>query len=98
LAADADAEVRSGLAAAARAIRSASRRHADVSRQPRRDALGSTLALHHVLLAAGIPSVATFPVAVRGRAALRDLPGLELLTPPEQVEQRAGSRDHVRLW
>ena len=52
---------------------------------PDGDALGSTLALHHVLLAAGVDSVASFPPPFVVAPHYRDLPGLELLTPPEQV-------------
>jgi phosphoesterase RecJ-like protein len=51
---------------------------------PDGDALGSVLALHHVLLAAGKPSIASFPAPFRVAPHYRDLPGLELLTRPEE--------------
>jgi len=82
----ADAEVRSGLAAAASAIKAASRVTLMCHVSPDGDALGSTLALHHVLRAAGIPSVASFPSPFIVAPHYRDLPGLELLTPPELVD------------
>ena len=53
---------------------------------PDGDALGSTLALHHVLLAAGIDSVASFPSPFVVAPHYRDLPGLDLLTPPDRVD------------
>ena len=53
---------------------------------PDGDALGSMLALHHVLRAAGIESVATFPSPFVVAPHYRDLPGLDLLTPPDLVE------------
>ena len=58
------------LAAAARAIRSREPRHAVCHVSPDGDALGSTLALHHVLLRRGHRLGRVVPVAVRGRAAL----------------------------
>ena len=51
---------------------------------PDGDALGSVLALHHVLLAAGKHSIASFPSPFRVAPHYRDLPGLELLTRPEE--------------
>ena len=48
--------------------------------------LGSTLALHHVLLAAGVDSVASFPSPFVVAPHYRDLPGLNLLTPPELAD------------
>lgn len=51
---------------------------------PDGDALGSVLALHHVLVAAGKPSIASFPAPFRVAPHYRDLPGLELLTRPEE--------------
>ena len=50
---------------------------------PDGDALGSMLALHHVLRAAGVDSVASFPTPFVVAPHYRELPGLELLTPPE---------------
>jgi phosphoesterase RecJ-like protein len=52
---------------------------------PDGDALGSMLALHHVLRAAGRISVATFPEPFVVAPHYRELPGLELLTPPDRV-------------
>jgi phosphoesterase RecJ-like protein len=51
---------------------------------PDGDALGSVLALHHVLVAAGKRSIASFPSPFRVAPHYRDLPGLELLTRPEE--------------
>jgi bifunctional oligoribonuclease and PAP phosphatase NrnA len=50
---------------------------------PDGDALGSTLALHHVLRAAGIRSVASFSEPFVIAPHYRELPGLDLLTPPD---------------
>jgi bifunctional oligoribonuclease and PAP phosphatase NrnA len=55
---------------------------------PDGDALGSVLALHHVLVAAGKPSIASFPKPFRVAPHYRDLPGLELLVPPEEFPDR----------
>jgi bifunctional oligoribonuclease and PAP phosphatase NrnA len=49
---------------------------------PDGDALGSMLALHHVLRAAGRHSVASFPAPFVVAPHYRELPGLDLLTPP----------------
>jgi phosphoesterase RecJ-like protein len=54
---------------------------------PDGDALGSTLALHHVLRAGGVASVASFPNPFVVAPHYRDLPGLELLTRPEEVDR-----------
>jgi phosphoesterase RecJ-like protein len=51
---------------------------------PDGDALGSMLALHHVLRAAGIATVASFSEPFVVAPHYRELPGLELLTSPEQ--------------
>ena len=83
---DADVEVSAGLAAAARAISGASRVTLMCHVNPDGDALGSTLALHHVLLAAGIDSVATFPSPFVVAPHYRDLPGLDLLTEPGLID------------
>ena len=53
---------------------------------PDGDALGSMLGLHHVLRAAGVNSVATFPNPFVVAPHYRDLPGLELLTAPDLVD------------
>lgn len=51
---------------------------------PDGDALGSMLGLHHVLRAAGIRSLASFSEPFIVAPHYRELPGLELLTPPDQ--------------
>jgi phosphoesterase RecJ-like protein len=50
---------------------------------PDGDALGSMLALHHVLRSAGVKSVASFSEPFVVAPHYRELPGLELLTSPE---------------
>jgi phosphoesterase RecJ-like protein len=55
---------------------------------PDGDALGSVLALHHVLRAAGRKSIASFPAPFRVAPHYRDLPGLELLTRPEEFPSK----------
>jgi bifunctional oligoribonuclease and PAP phosphatase NrnA len=54
---------------------------------PDGDALGSTLALHHVLRAAGRGSVASFPEPFVVAPHYRDLPGLDLLSPPTRFPE-----------
>ena len=51
---------------------------------PDGDALGSTLALHHVLRAAGINSIASFPDPFIVAPHYREMPGLDLLVPPSE--------------
>jgi phosphoesterase RecJ-like protein len=51
---------------------------------PDGDALGSTLALHHSMRAAGRASVASFPEPFVIAPHYRDLPGLELLVPSDE--------------
>jgi len=51
---------------------------------PDGDALGSMLALHHVLVAAGLPSVASFPEPFVVGPHYRELPGLDLIRPPSE--------------
>jgi bifunctional oligoribonuclease and PAP phosphatase NrnA len=51
---------------------------------PDGDALGSTLALHHVLRAAGVDSVASFSEPFVVAPHYRQLPGLDLMTPPDR--------------
>jgi phosphoesterase RecJ-like protein len=51
---------------------------------PDGDALGSMLALHHVLLAAGVDSVASFSEPFVVAPHYRELPGLDLLVPPSR--------------
>jgi bifunctional oligoribonuclease and PAP phosphatase NrnA len=55
---------------------------------PDGDALGSVLALHHVLRAAGKPSIASFPNPFRVAPHYRDIPGLDLLTRPEEFPRQ----------
>ena len=74
------------LARAGRAISRAQRVTLACHVNPDGDALGSMLALHHVLLGAGIDSVASFPSPFVVAPHYRDLPGLELLTAPDLVE------------
>jgi len=50
---------------------------------PDGDALGSMLGMLHVLRAAGRHVVASFPTPFQIAPHYRDLPGLDLLTPPE---------------
>jgi bifunctional oligoribonuclease and PAP phosphatase NrnA len=76
--------VEDALTEAAYAIRSASEVSLACHVSPDGDALGSMLALHHVLGAAGIRSVASFSEPFTTAPHYRDLPGLELLTPPDR--------------
>jgi bifunctional oligoribonuclease and PAP phosphatase NrnA len=57
---------------------------------PDGDALGSTLGVLHSLRAAGRDAIATFPNPFVVAPHYRDLPGLELLTPPESVPAEPG--------
>jgi phosphoesterase RecJ-like protein len=52
---------------------------------PDGDALGSMLGMHHALRAAGRTSTASFPEPFVIAPHYRDLPGLELLTPPADL-------------
>jgi len=74
------------LGRAAQAIAGASRVTLVCHVNPDGDALGSTLGLHHVLRAAGVDSVASFPSPFVVAPHYRELPGLDLLTPPELVD------------
>jgi phosphoesterase RecJ-like protein len=80
-------DVDTALDRAAAAIRGAARVTLVCHVTPDGDALGSTLGLHHVLRAAGIDSVASFPSPFVVAPHYRELPGLELLTPPELVDR-----------
>jgi phosphoesterase RecJ-like protein len=51
---------------------------------PDGDALGSMLALHHVFRSAGYQSIASFSEPFVVAPHYRELPGLELLTPPDR--------------
>ncbi len=78
--------VEGAFARAAAAISGASRVTLACHVNPDGDALGSTLALHHVLRAAGIDSVASFPMPFVVAPHYRGLPGLDRLTRPEFVD------------
>ena len=82
-----DQSVDAMLARAAEAISAASRVTLVCHVNPDGDALGSTLGLHHVLRAAGLDSVASFPSPFVVAPHYRLLPGLDLLTPPELVDR-----------
>jgi phosphoesterase RecJ-like protein len=79
-----DLPVDEALTRAADAIRSASEVCLACHVSPDGDALGSMLALHHVLRAAGIKSVASFSEPFVVAPHYRELPGLDLLTAPDQ--------------
>lgn len=82
-----DREPASNLATiteAADAVRGADRIALACHVNPDGDALGSMLALLHVLRAAGHDVVASFPTPFRVAPHYRDLPGLDLLTPPSE--------------
>jgi phosphoesterase RecJ-like protein len=51
---------------------------------PDGDALGSMLGLHHVLRAAGVDTVSSFSEPFSVARHYRELPGLDLLTPPAE--------------
>lgn len=77
-------DVESQLTRAAEVIRAAPTVALACHVSPDGDALGSMLGLHHVLRAAGISSIASFSEPFVVAPHYRELPGLELLTPPEQ--------------
>jgi phosphoesterase RecJ-like protein len=79
-------EIDAALKQAARAIERAALVTLVCHVNPDGDALGSTLALHHVLQAAGAHSVASFPTPFVVAPHYRDLPGIDLLTPPHEVD------------
>ena len=56
---------------------------------PDGDALGSMLGLFHVLRAAGRPVIASFPSPFVVAQHYRELPGLDLLTPPGEFPTEA---------
>ena len=80
----ADLSVDAALARAAAAIRSAPEIALACHISPDGDALGSMLGLHHALRAAGIPSVASFSEPFVVAPHYRELPGLDLLIPPDR--------------
>ncbi|MGO9873426.1 MAG: DHH family phosphoesterase [Acidimicrobiia bacterium] len=83
---NADQDIDAALKQAAHAIGRAARVTLVCHVNPDGDALGSTLALHHVLRDAGVDSVASFPSPFVVAPHYRDLPGLDLLTPPDAVD------------
>src|SRR5213080_373020 len=82
-----EAESHTALARAAEAIRGARSVALACHVNPDGDALGSMLALHHVLLAAGVESVASFSEPFVVAPHYRELPGLEMLTAPDRFPQ-----------
>jgi len=78
-----DAEVAGELARAVTAIQGADQTALACHVSPDGDALGSTLGLLHVLRAAGRDCVASFPTPFVVAPHYRQLPGLDLLVPPD---------------
>jgi bifunctional oligoribonuclease and PAP phosphatase NrnA len=78
------------LERAAKAIDSAERVTLFCHVNPDGDALGSMLAMHHALRAAGRESVASFPSPFAIAPHYRDLPGLDLLTSPAELSADPG--------
>ena len=85
-----DDDIETALDRAAKTIDSADRLTLMCHVTPDGDALGSMLGLHHALLAAGRPSVATFPEPFVVAPHYRDLPGLDLITRPADVPRDVG--------
>jgi len=54
---------------------------------PDGDALGSMLGMHHALRAAGRRSIASFPEPFVIAPHYRELPGLDLITPPSELDR-----------
>jgi phosphoesterase RecJ-like protein len=79
-----DLPVDEALARASAAIRAAHDVGLACHVSPDGDALGSMLALHHVLRAAGMHSVASFSEPFVVAPHYRELPGLDLLTAPDR--------------
>jgi phosphoesterase RecJ-like protein len=78
------------LGAASAAIRGATQVALACHINPDGDALGSMLALHHVLLASGFDSVASFSEPFVVAPHYRELPGLDRLTPPDSFPRDPG--------
>jgi phosphoesterase RecJ-like protein len=78
-----DAEVAGELARAVTSIQGAQQVALACHVSPDGDALGSTLGLFHVLRAAGRDCIASFPTPFVTAPHYRELPGLELLTHPD---------------
>ncbi|HEY3832739.1 MAG TPA: bifunctional oligoribonuclease/PAP phosphatase NrnA [Acidimicrobiia bacterium] len=79
---DDDAEYRGALATAATAIAGAHEVALACHVSPDGDALGSMLGLHHVLRAAGVPSIASFSEPFVVAPHYRELAGLDELSKP----------------
>lgn len=79
-----DLPVADALRRAARAISSVTEVSLACHVSPDGDALGSMLALHHVLLATGVKSIASFSEPFIVAPHYRGLPGLDLLVPPDE--------------
>jgi phosphoesterase RecJ-like protein len=77
-------ESAAGIAKAAEIIRSAPQVALACHVNPDGDALGSMLALHHVLRAHGYDSIASFSEPFVVAPHYRELPGLDGLTPPDR--------------
>jgi bifunctional oligoribonuclease and PAP phosphatase NrnA len=77
------AEVDEALAAAAASIAGADQVALACHVNPDGDALGSMLGLFHVLRAAGVDVIASFPRPFVIAPHYRELPGLDLLSPPD---------------
>jgi phosphoesterase RecJ-like protein len=77
-------EVDEALEHAAKVIKAAPRVALACHVNPDGDALGSMLALHHTFRAAGIESIASFSEPFVVAPHYRQLPGLDLMVPPEQ--------------
>jgi phosphoesterase RecJ-like protein len=78
-----DTEVAGELARAVTAIQGATQVALACHVSPDGDALGSTLGLLHVLRAAGRDCVGSFPTPFVVAPHYRELPGLDLLVPPD---------------
>jgi phosphoesterase RecJ-like protein len=79
-----DATIDDALRAAADAIRGASQVALACHVNPDGDALGSTLGLFHVLREADVNVVASFPTPFVTAQHYREIPGLDLLVPPQE--------------
>jgi phosphoesterase RecJ-like protein len=77
-------EIEDAIARAAAAVRRGDQLALACHVNPDGDALGSMLGLHHVLLANGLRSVASFSEPFVVAPHYRELPGLDRLTPPDQ--------------
>ena len=85
----ASGDVDQQLGRAARAIAGAGRVGLVCHVSPDGDALGSMLGMMHVLRAAGRDVVASFPTPFIVAPHYRELPGLDLLTPPHEFPMEA---------